>query len=515
MKKFLGFIIVFSLVVLLFSSCTNLAPIPNVVTPNPQDSAAPEIYLENNYGFSDVHYSINDNSAWGGANTVAAFAGDFKGFIVSAANSKINNARMSVLKVTGGRAVDSFVTVYSHSLPLTGGNQFAHDWSSIFTALQPGKYELRVYATDAAGRENYKTFTFYIHEVYISDADYDPYTNPVHTTTDNVTLNVLGLTAPATGIFENVKTGLLNEVPIGVDGIVNLGTLSEGGYNFFIENANGITENIVYSFFVTDAAGPSIAFKKNDESSSEGFTGDGYLKWTILNNGPDNLFEIYYRTSSHTRLMSQAPIFSLDFGGMAAGNAGAITSSNFTANDQRAKIEVIGSNATGNCSAIGSDYFTYHGGSNEWLYLRSTASREGVNTGEEVTIELELKNIKDFGGISTTMALVGFALDANDVTVELPDIATGKNKLEKNFINIYNNGVHTFINIKKAVLNLIDAERKAFTANSTFLRITFTVPNDAVAGLHNVILLDTLIRTFDNSEKGEVRDDKNTVVIVK
>jgi hypothetical protein len=504
MKQFSVVALVVFLVIL-FASCVNN---PAILTP--VDTPAPEIYFENNFGFNYVHYPKAEPS---GTVFPAEWFGDSYGFITSPSNQEIVNAVLEVFEVVGGRDVpSSHTSVYGPiDLVLTGGCHFDHDWTETFVALPAGKYELRVTATDALGKSNYKELTFYVHDIFLQDTKGN---NISHTPEENILVNVLGLTGEITFALYDSGYSLIDPQPALVGNQIQIGTLPQGGYNLFVESANNVKENYWYSFYVTDATGPSIAFYTNAESGNTSYTGDGYLEWRIANYGPQDVQELLYRESSHSRQMMFNPIYNLYLGGLPANRLVTITSEWFTINDQRTKIDVVATDAQGNCSAPITQYFIYKGASSEFLYLNNTSYDETVYPGDVVTLELELKNVKDFGALYTWLEFYPVLVPVDELTITFPSIKGTADKTELNAVNVDDYGFFYYLELMKAVVDLPGGIAEAFTGNGIFARISFTVPDDAVAGYYDVSLLHTLIRDNNNHEKGEVRDDIVTYILV-
>ncbi|HRW93043.1 MAG TPA: hypothetical protein P5560_08875 [Thermotogota bacterium] len=492
---------------LLLISCAPIA-IPDVED-EPPAPFAPEIYLENNFGFSGVHFPKAEPT---GEIFPAAWFGDTYGFIVSPANEPIAAAELEVFAVEGGRVPWSHNSVYGPvNLTLAGGCHFDHDWTATFETLPVGKYELRITATDASGRSNYKALTFYVHDIYLQDTI--AY-NQTHSTADDIVIEVLGLTGGMTFTLTDALGNVVDPQPVLVGTQIQVGTLPQGGYNLLVETANGVQENYLYSFFVTDQDGPAVAFYNNPESGNTSYTGDGFIEWKIANWGPQLLDLILFRESTHSRQMMFFPIQSLFIGGMPANNVVTITSSQFTQNDHRVKLDVVGMDALGSASAMTSQYFIYKGMSDEFLYLHSTAYDRVVYPGDEVVLELELKNVKDFGAFYSMLLFNPALVPAEDLTITFPSIKGTSNKTELSATNLDDYGFAYWLEMMKAVVDTPGTEVQDFTGNGIFARISFTVPVDAQPGAYNVFLVNTLIRDGNNHEKGEVRDDLGTTILV-
>jgi hypothetical protein len=306
--------------------------------------------------------------------------------------------------------------------------------------------------------------------------------------------------------------------PVLVGNQIQVGQLPQGGYNLFVTSANGLPENYVHSFFVTNGTGSTIRFYNNPESGGTSYTGDGYIEWRIANYGPNPIDDLYYRESSHSRQMMFNPIFSLG-ASFAVNGIVTVTSTFFTINDQRSKLDVVAMDNQGNCSAKQSQYFAFKGGSDEFLNFYNSAYGETVYPGDEVVLEIELKNVKDFGAIYTVLDFYpNILVQPEDITVEFPSIKGNTNKLELDNVNVdvADFGVFGWVDLEltKAVLNNPQFQKEAFTANGIFAKVSFTIPEDAVPGLYDIALWKTQIRDGNNHEKGEVRDALNTYILV-
>ncbi len=504
MKRFSVVLFVVVLAVFLASCVKN----PPVV--HPVDTPAPEIYFENNFSFNYVHYPKAEPT---GTVFPPEWFGHSYGFITSPSNQAIADARLEVFRVVGGRDIPlSHTSVYGPiALALTGGCHFDHDWTETFVALPVGKYELRVTASDALGKANYKELTFFVHDIFLQDTKGN---NVFHTPQENILVNVLGLTGNIEFALYDATFALVNPQPVLVGNQIQIGALPQGGYNLYVETANGVKEDYWYSFYVTNQTGPTIAFYPIPESGNNSFTGDGYIEWRIANYGPQPVQSLLYRESSHTRQMMFNPIYGLNAGGLLANGVVYITSQWFTINDQRSKIDVVATDAQGNCSALITQYFIYKGASSEFLYLHNTSFGEVRYPGEEVVLELELKNIKDFAAFYTWLEFYPALAPVEDLTITFPSIKGTSGKTELQAVNVDDYGLFYYLELMKAVVDTRGTVAEPFTGNGIFARIAFTIPDDAVAGYYDVSLLRTLIRDGNNHEKGEVRDDLVTTILV-